>query len=92
MAKVDAGKRIQATIDSDTAAAAETVIEKLGLNNSVVINALYRRIAATDGIPFSLTLSPEESVDVRIVNASRHIPTQELHSQQEFEDLYRDEE
>lgn len=39
----------------------------------------------------SHTDADTETVNVRIINATRHIPNQEIQTRQEFEDLYRDE-
>ncbi|WLV77051.1 hypothetical protein LACPH_001770 [Lacticaseibacillus parahuelsenbergensis] len=39
----------------------------------------------------SHTDADTETVNVRMINAIQHVPIQELHSLQEFGDLYRDE-
>ncbi|MDB6235646.1 type II toxin-antitoxin system RelB/DinJ family antitoxin [Lactobacillus amylovorus] len=46
-------KRVQANVNKKVASQAELVMDELGLNPTVVINALYKKIAATGEIPFS---------------------------------------
>ena len=45
-----------ARVEPEVKEAAENVLEQLGIPVSVVINMLYRQIAMTQSIPFSLTL------------------------------------
>lgn len=45
-----------ARVEPDIKARAEEIIADLGLNASMVINALYHQIINTRGIPFSLTI------------------------------------
>lgn len=46
-------KRVQANVNKKVASQVELVMDELGLNPTVVINALYKKIAATGEIPFS---------------------------------------
>lgn len=47
---------VMARVEPDIKAQAETVLDKLGLPVSVVINALYRQIIMSNGLPFSLVV------------------------------------
>ena len=49
-------KRVQANVNKKVASQAELVMDELGLNPTVVINALYKKIAATGEIPFSFKI------------------------------------
>lgn len=47
---------VMARVEPDIKAQAETVLDKLGLPVSVVINALYRQIIMSNGLPFPLVV------------------------------------
>ncbi len=52
---------VLARVEPDVKEQAESIMSKLGLPASVVINALYKQIILTKSIPFSLSL-PKEPV------------------------------
>ena len=52
---------ILARVEPEVKEQAESIMSKLGLPASVVINALYKQIIMTKSIPFSLSL-PKEPV------------------------------
>ena len=52
---------ILARVEPEVKEQAESIMSKLGLPASVVINALYKQIIMTRGIPFSMSL-PKEPV------------------------------
>lgn len=52
---------VLARVEPEVKEQAESIMTKLGLPASVVINALYKQIIMTKSIPFSLSL-PKESV------------------------------
>ncbi len=47
---------VSVRVEHDIKQAAESVLEKLGVPVSVVINSLYRQIIYKSGIPFSLSI------------------------------------
>ncbi len=47
---------VSARVEYDIKTEAESILEKLGIPVSVVINSLYRQIIYKHGIPFSLTI------------------------------------
>lgn len=47
---------VMARVEPDIKEQAETIMNRLGLSASSVINALYRQIIYKNGLPFSLTL------------------------------------
>lgn len=52
---------VLARVEPEVKEQAESIMSKLGLPTSVVINALYKQIILTKSIPFSLSL-PKEPV------------------------------
>lgn len=52
---------VLARVEPEVKEQAESIMSKLGLPASVVINALYKQIIMTKSIPFSLSL-PQEPV------------------------------
>ncbi len=52
---------VLARVEPEVKEQAESIMSRLGLPASVVINALYKQIIMTRGIPFSMSL-PKESV------------------------------
>ncbi len=52
---------VLARVEPEVKEQAESIMSKLGLPASVVINALYKQIIMTKSIPFSLSLSKEPS-------------------------------
>ncbi|WDF82498.1 RelB/DinJ family addiction module antitoxin [Lacticaseibacillus pabuli] len=53
-------KKLQVIVDAKTDKQVRIILNQLGLNPSVVIGALWKRIAAEGGIPFSLMLTNRE--------------------------------
>lgn len=49
-------KKIQVNVNRKLAAKAENIMDEIGLNPTVVINALYKEIVATGKIPLSFSL------------------------------------
>lgn len=50
---------VSARVEYDIKNEAETILQKLGIPVSVVINSLYRQIIYRNGVPFSLTIPNE---------------------------------
>jgi len=55
--KIPEKKRIQVNVDKELAEQAEQVFNDIGLNTTVAITAFYKKVVATEGIPFDLTRS-----------------------------------
>ena len=53
---------ISVRVESDIKYEAESILEKLGVPISVVIDSLYRQIIYRNGIPFSLTLPKDSKI------------------------------
>lgn len=56
----DEKKRIQVMMDKQLSDDVNDILSDLGLNPSIVMNALYHRIEAEGKIPFDLSLTDEE--------------------------------
>lgn len=83
-------KRVQVQVDKDLADSTEAVLNQLGLNSTVVINALYSRITATGSLPFALKLSPREKADLDIVEATKKIPNKNISDPEKLEEWLSD--
>jgi DNA-damage-inducible protein J len=84
-------KRVQVQVDKDLADSTEAVLNQLGLNSTVVINALYSRITATGSLPFELKLSPREKASLDLVEASKAIPRKRITDKKELASWLSDE-
>ena len=84
-------KRVQANVNKKVASQAELVMDELGLNPTVVINALYKKIAATGEIPFSFKLTPEQMDDIKLHQALESIPTKTITSKSDLKDFFDEE-
>ncbi|QDR73724.1 damage-inducible protein (plasmid) [Limosilactobacillus reuteri] len=84
-------KRVQANVNVDVAKDAEEVMDELGINPTTVINALYKKIAATGEIPFSFSLTADQKADLAVKRASRKVPVVKLRTKQEIEDFFENE-
>lgn len=63
-------KKIQVNIDRNLANNVEAVLDSLGLNQTTMITALYKRVEAQGEVPFSLALTKEEKINLELMNAS----------------------
>lgn len=61
---------VLARVEPEVKEQAESIMSKLGLPASVVINALYKQIIMTRGIPFSMSL-PKEPVTLDSMNTEK---------------------
>lgn len=62
-------KRVQIQVDDDLSTHVEQILEGIGLTPTAAITAYYKRIAATGGIPFDLTMTPSEIANLDLRNA-----------------------
>ncbi len=67
---------ILARVEPEVKEQAESIMSKLGLPASVVINALYKQIILTKSIPFSLSL-PKEPVTLDSMTTEKFNSTME---------------
>jgi DNA-damage-inducible protein J len=84
-------KRLQIYIDKELVDDAESVLHQLGLNPSVVINALYHKIVMTGSLSFDLKLSPREKANLAIIQASKNVPNDDISDPKKLEKWLSDE-
>jgi DNA-damage-inducible protein J len=68
----------------------DAVLDSLGMNQTVLIAALYKRVLATGSVPFELSLTQREQTDLRIRELSKELPTRVINDPKEFDALYDD--
>lgn len=83
--------RVQANVDADVKDMAESVIKTVGLTPTVIINGLYRKIAATGKIPLDFSLTSEQMADLQLQNAVKKLPVKRLRTKEEIEEFFNDE-
>ena len=81
-------KRVQVNVDGSLANEAEDVMDELGLNPAVVINALYKEIVATGRIPLSFSLTPEQRTALQIRQLSKNKPEQNIKDAKALEEFF----
>ncbi|GAA0353212.1 hypothetical protein GCM10008932_02800 [Alkalibacterium iburiense] len=77
-------KKIQVNIERDLAKEVDEVLDSLGMNPTVLITALYKRVAAKGEIPFDLSLTEKEKSIIELQKAVELIPTEEFNTSEEF--------
>lgn len=77
-------KKVQVNIDKELAQEVEIVLEDLGMNPTVLITALYKRVAAQGEVPFSLALTEREKAKNRLAKAVDKVPTKQLRNMDEI--------
>ncbi|WP_122644924.1 type II toxin-antitoxin system RelB/DinJ family antitoxin [Enterococcus mediterraneensis] len=77
-------KKIQVNIDRSLANDVDAILESLGLNQTTLITALYKRVAAQGEVPFSLALTKEEKINLELMDAIDLIPTQHISTAEEL--------
>jgi len=83
-------KKIQVNVDPKLAEGVNAVLDSLGMNQTVLITALYKRVLATGSVPFELSLTQREQTDLRIRELSKELPTRVINDPKEFDALYDD--
>lgn len=83
--------RVQASIDPSVKLTAESIIREVGLTPTVVINSLYRKIAATGKIPLDFSLTPDQMADLELQTAIQKVPVKKLRTKKEIEEFFNDE-
>lgn len=71
--KTDDKKRIQVVMDKQLSDDVNGILSDLGLNPSIVMNALYHRIEAEGKIPFDFSLTDEERANHHLVSTIRSL-------------------
>ena len=72
---------VSARIDESVKLQAESILQKLGIPVSVVINTLYHQIIIQQGVPFPLTLSKAPSTIEGMTKAQLNAKLQHSYDQ-----------
>lgn len=81
-------KRVQANVDKQTVGEAEAIMKEMGLTPTTVINALYKKIAATGEIPFSFKLTSEQMATIRLQEELDKVPEHKVRTQKELKEFF----
>lgn len=85
-------KRLQVIIDQDLYDDVGGVLEALGLNPTTLVTALYKRVAAEGGLPFSLKMTPEEKAKHDLLVASNKVPVEKIDTPEKLETWFNEHE
>lgn len=71
-------KRIQVKVDADLKMDVDRVLNSLGINQTTLITALYKRVAASGGVPFDLQMTERERLTNRLLSTTSQLPVLDL--------------
>ncbi|MBU9789170.1 type II toxin-antitoxin system RelB/DinJ family antitoxin [Lentilactobacillus sp. IMAU92037] len=83
--KSDKKKRIQVMMDQQLSDDVNDILSDLGLNPSILMNALYRRIEAEGKIPFDFSLTDEERATHHLTSTIKSLGIPIIKNKQEAE-------
>ncbi|WP_423188395.1 type II toxin-antitoxin system RelB/DinJ family antitoxin [Alkalibacterium sp. f15] len=87
---VQGKRRIQVQIDKNLADEANLIFNELGLNQTVVITAFYKRVVADGGLPFELKLKDKKKVALKFSKATVNLPAKILSTKEEVDAWSKD--
>lgn len=85
-------KRIQVQIDKNLAEDADLIFNELGLNQTAVLNAFYKRVVADGGLPFELKLTEKQKASLNLSKATEELPVKKLTTKEDLEAWFKDDE
>jgi len=86
--KTNEKKKVQVNINKNLATDVESILDSLGVNPSILITALYKRVAARGEIPFDLSLTSKEKVELQLMRvAEESVETNPPENSGDHEDL-----
>ncbi|BDZ32343.1 type II toxin-antitoxin system RelB/DinJ family antitoxin [Lactiplantibacillus sp. WILCCON 0030] len=83
-------QKIQVSIDSDLSEEVDRILVALGMNSTTLINALYQQIAATGSVPFEVSLSQREKLNLKIKTLSKQRPLRVIEAPSKLDEYYDD--
>ncbi|OJF94603.1 type II toxin-antitoxin system RelB/DinJ family antitoxin [Alkalibacterium sp. 20] len=81
---------VRVQIDKKLADEANLIFKELGLNQTFVINALYKRVVADAGLPFELVLTEKKKVSLKFSKATENFPVKKLSTKEEVDAWSKD--
>ncbi|MFT8399985.1 MAG: type II toxin-antitoxin system RelB/DinJ family antitoxin [Lentilactobacillus diolivorans] len=88
--KQEPNQLIQIRINQTVANQAEDIFNKVGLTPAAAINAFYRKVISTGGIPFDLTPNQDDKDAYEIQQLSKNTPVERLDTNKKIEDWFND--
>lgn len=85
-------KKVQVNIDRNLATNVDEILDSLGMTPTVLITALYKRVAARGEVPFDLSLTKEEKIAIDLANAVNLVPSSHVTSMNELEEWLNEDE
>ena len=85
-------KRIQVQIDKNLAEEADLIFNELGLNQTAVLNAFYKRVVADGGLPFELKLTDKQKAALDLSKAAEDVPVKKLTTKEDVDAWFKDDE
>lgn len=77
-------KKLQVNIDKELAQNVDAILDSLGMNPTVLITALYKRVAAQGEIPFPLALTDREKALIGLAKAIDRVPSKHLNTPEDL--------
>lgn len=77
-------KKLQVNIDKELAQNVDAILDSLGMNPTVLITALYKRVAAQGEIPFPLALADREKALIGLAKAIDRVPSKHLNTPEDL--------
>lgn len=84
-------KKIQINIDKQLAEEVDAILDELGLNQTVLVTSLYKKVAATGGVPFDYQLSERQRAILALKESTKKVPTKKIESAEELEEWLAEE-
>lgn len=81
-------KKVQVNVNRTLASEAEDIMNEVGLNPTVVINALYKEIVATKKIPLSFSLTKEQIDDLELRQLAKTRPSHKVKTKSELKEFF----
>lgn len=78
-------KKLQIQIDKDLYNQVEAVLNDIGLTQTGAINAYFKKIASTGGIPFELKQTDRQRASQELYNTLKDRPSKEIKTTEELE-------
>ncbi|MGO2892597.1 RelB/DinJ family addiction module antitoxin [Enterococcus devriesei] len=75
---------VQVWLDEELVDNVNSVLEKLSINETVLITKLYEQIQASGEIPFDMTLSEDDEATEKLLEAMKLVPTTNVNSMEEL--------
>lgn len=84
---INTKKRVQVQVDSSLLEQSEYILDALGLNVTTYLNMSLKRLTASNGLPFTTSLTEQELSDKLLFEAINQLPAKSS-SWEELEQSY----